>query len=991
MTSELDLSGRWRFRLDPDGIGRAAGWWRETLPDPIELPGSLQAQGYGEEVTAETRWMASRGETPSRFPAWETHPMYARYREPGHVTFPYWLQPRRHYVGEAWYQRDISIPDSWRGRRVVLVLERCHWTSRVWVDDREVGTGESLSTPHTFDLTGLEPGTRRLTICVDNRLAYPIGIDSSSVTDHTQTAWNGIVGRIALEATDLIWLADVQVHAAPKNVGFMVEVGNATGRSATGTLTVSFGGGTLDTDAADDSEDTAASEAGPVSREVEVAVGAEGTTRVSVDLSLPTRPRQWDEFSPALHDIEVRLEVVEEGDGDANEPDHTPGDTTSGRTTPTSASTTSEATVPPSCAHTSTWRGRVGIREFAAHGTRFAVNGRPAFLRGTVECCVFPRHGYPATDLATWREIMAKVREYGLNHVRFHSWCPPEAAFQAADEAGVYLHAECPLWATADDPGLQEYLRREAERILRAYGNHPSFVMFGLGNESYADKAYLQPLLESWKRDRRRLYTGPANDNQSLIEAYDYYIAVHLEGERVRTQMGWPPAPFDSWSVSRPPSTTSDYRAAVGSYPKPLVSHEVGQRCAYPDPAWAAAYDGSLRPGYLEIARDQLAAHGLADQVADFVRASGEWQVEQYKEEIEAALRTPGFGGFQLLQLNDFPGQGTALVGVLDAFWKEKGYVTAARWREFCDATVPLVRMPKRVWTDGETLHADVEVAHFGPAPLPPGRARYEVRGPDGGVVVTGEVSHGQLETGELHRLGDLAVPLAGLDQPATYELVVDVDGHRNRWHFWVYPRTLPPAPADVLVARRLDDETLSRLEAGASVLLLPHEALPPDASPRHGQCFTSSFWNAPWTDGGSTETLGILVATDHPALAAFPTARHTTWQWHELLTHTRPLLLEGWGVAEPWPRGDRPVVAAIDDWNTNRRLALVVEARVGRGRVLVAALDLTTDLDRRVVARQLRHSLLRYLSSEPSEAKVTVTAEQLRALLQRWAETTAV
>ena len=110
----------------------------------------------------------------------------------------------------------------------------------------------------------------------------------------------------------------------------------------------------------------------------------------------------------------------------------------------------------------------------------------------------------------------------------------------------------------------------------------------------------------------------------------------------------------------------------------------------------------------------------MGPQAGDFLRASGRFQTAFYKAEIEEALRTPGMGGFQLLGLHDFPGQGTAPVGVLDAFWEEKGYVRPEEYRRFCAETVLLARLARRVYTSDETLRATVEVAHFGPRDLAP-------------------------------------------------------------------------------------------------------------------------------------------------------------------------------------------------------------------------------------------------------------------------------
>ena len=140
----------------------------------------------------------------------------------------------------------------------------------------------------------------------------------------------------------------------------------------------------------------------------------------------------------------------------------------------------------------------------------------------------------------------------------------------------------------------------------------------------------------------------------------------------------------------------------------PAVVHEMGQWCVYPNFDEVRKYTGPLKPKNFDIFHDSLAEHGMLDQWRDFLRASGKLQALCYKEEIEAALRTPGIGGFELLDLHDFPGQGTALVGVLDPFWESKGYITPAptggsatrpsRWRACSSASGRRTRRSLLTW-----------------------------------------------------------------------------------------------------------------------------------------------------------------------------------------------------------------------------------------------------------------------------------------------------
>ncbi len=925
----LSLAGQWRFRLDPDDAGVGEAWFKETLPDRLRLPGALQAQGFGNKVTAETRWLA-RGWGINQG-LWYTHPLYEPYRRPGNVRFFHFLQPDRHYVGPAWYQRTVEVPEAWQGRRIVLFLERCHWTTTVWVDGAKAGSGDSLAAPHVYDLTKhLAPGEHRLTIRVDNRMHVDVGPSAHSVSDQTQTAWNGIVGRLELRATNPVWIDDVQVYpdVAKKRARVRVTVGNATGKAVAGELRV--GAEAFNTDRA---------HAPPPKR---VAVEAAGDRTVcTVDYSLGEDVHLWDEFHPALYRMRVALEAEAAGQA---------------------VHDAAEVTF--------------GMRRFGTSGTRFEINGRPVYLRGNLECCIFPLTGWPPTDVEAWRRIMRIAKSYGLNHLRFHSWCPPEACFQAADEVGIYLQPEVCEWTHVHTDEQHAFFRRESERILRAYGNHPSFVMMALGNEGYCTPEIMRDLLGRWKQDPRRVYTGKCNSNRSVVDAYEYYVGKQWKKHTMRHVASSPPAPMH------------DYRKAVAASSMPLVVHETVQRCSFPDPAWAEKYTGWLRPAYLDIARDQLRQRGMLDQVPAFVRASGRWQVEQFKEEVEADLRTPGFGGFQLLQLHDFPGQGSALVGVLDAFWDSKGYVTPERFREFCGPTVPLVRMERLTWTTADRLQATVEAAHFGPEPLGRVAPRCRIVDTEGREVFSQSLPPREIPIGNGTPLGQIGCSLAEWKAPARYDLIVELPGTgaRNRWPFWVYPASLEAAePGEVRIVHDLDEAAVGHLEGGGRVLLLP-----PRSALRGGSFpdpFRSIYWTSASLDrafgpnGG--HTLSVLCDPAHPVFRHFPTGAHTNWQWWELLSRSRPMVLDDWETDRPWPKAYRPLVQVIDCWKYNRKLAVLAEAKVGPGRLMICTMDIESDLDGRVVARQFRHSLLAYMTSDGFDPAHAVTLDQVRALLK--------
>ena len=101
-------------------------------------------------------------------------------------------------------------------------------------------------------------------------------------------------------------------------------------------------------------------------------------------------------------------------------------------------------------------RQRVGLREISVQGKQILLNGLPVFLRGYVDCCIFPQTGYPSWDVEHYRRQFAIAKSYGFNHVRLHSWTAPEPFWIAADEAGMLVQAELPHWSRFYDQAETE-------------------------------------------------------------------------------------------------------------------------------------------------------------------------------------------------------------------------------------------------------------------------------------------------------------------------------------------------------------------------------------------------------------------------------------------------------------------------------------------------------------------------------------------------------
>ncbi|HYG25077.1 MAG TPA: discoidin domain-containing protein [Verrucomicrobiae bacterium] len=936
----VTLAGTWRFQLDRSDAGIAQRWFERALPDRVKLPGDLSQQGIGDAPGLETKWIGG-----VQKPDWFKDPALAPYSKPGNFKFPYWLTPETHYAGAAWYQRDIEIPREWESQRVVLTLERPHWETRVWIDGRLIGTNNALGTPHEFDLGQVAPGKHTLTIRVDNRMIIDVGENSHSVSDHTQGNWNGIVGRLELRATPLVWIDEVGTVPQRTNRSVRVQglLGNSSKKPGQGSVTLSV------------------REKGHRRAIASAQVNATWTERggsFEGELALGNSAEAWDEFNSKVYTVSASLNV--------------------------------SGALPDTPRHER--ETVVGFRDIGIDGTQFTINGRKLFFRGTLECAIFPKTGHPPTDLGSWKRIMDVCRAHGLNMIRFHSWCPPEAAFHAADDAGMYLQVECSSWANqsttlGDGRPVDAWIYQEADRILKHYGNHPSFVLMLYGNEPGGPKQneYLDKWVKHYRAlDPRRLYSSGAGWPQ--IDANQFHVTpdprIQLWGQGLKSRIN-----------GKPPETTTDYRDYINRRKVPVISHEIGQWCVYPNLDEIPKYTGYLKARNFEIFRASLEANHMLDQARDFLLASGKLQALCYKEDIEAALRTPGMGGFQLLDLHDFPGQGTALVGVLDPFWEEKGYISPDEYRRYCDSTVPLARLSRRVFTTEEALEADLEVAHFGAAPMQ-AVTRWKLVGQRQKVLASGALPARRINVDNAIALRRIRVPLDDVSGPQQCRLVVSIDGTivtsegarrrservsaENGWDLWVYPRHVNTEPAsDIMIVEEMNRAALGALEAGGKVLLMiPPSRVKNADTNKVALGFSSIFWNTAWTHRQAPTTLGILCDPKHPALAEFPTDFHSNWQWWYLINRAGAMILDD------MPAALRPTVQVIDDWVTNHRLALLFEAKVSGGNLMVCSVDLKNELETDPVRRQFRHSVLNYMSGSRFNPRVPLTPSQVRSLV---------
>lgn len=795
------------------------------------------------------------------------------------------------FEGAVWFMRTFTAGD-WTGEQTMLTLERTRKTT-VYLDGRPIGHQESLCTPHRYFLPPVHAGEHTLVIRVDNT-DYPTRGGHLTSPD-TQSNWNGITGEISLTVAHTL-LTDLTVRPDLRR-GCLRVHGHIIG-----------------------APDGVAGIVLPGQMEHLLPY-----RRGMLDGECPLKGNEafWDEAHPEIHTISIDL------DGDVYE-------------------TT------------------FGLRDVRTVGRRLLINGRETFLRGKVDNLLYPKTGYTPTDVASWMTILGIAKEYGINHYRYHTACPPDAAFTAADLLGVYMAPELPFWGTVAEEGEEGYDEREHDflfqegfRILREYGHHPSFLWLSLGNELWGSKDVLNRMMRAYREaDDTKLYSSGANNYQFVPDVLDeenVFVGVRLGRERlIRGSYAMCDAPQGIVQTTAPESVSNydasivpetlgqsgeagkvqiqygtgvkevDAQSADALIPDvPVISHEVGQYVFYPDFSEISRYTGPLKPRNIEAMRENLERAGLYGEHEAFFRQTGHLAVECYKREIETLLRSREVSGFQLLDLQDYTGQGTALVGVLNAMMENKGLISAEEWREFCAGTVVLGEFASFTGMMGEDIRFDVQISECDPekqhtcirCTLMDGERELYA------CDVTPGARQGRLTDAvsvtfpaECYR-DAMQERITGLTVVLTLE-----DGTRNHYPIWLIP------PIDIRITREgieKDGRMVAFVSAeekadGAAIVV-------PSAEGQLPAEYCTDFWCYPMFRSISESmgkpvpvgTMGLSIDTASPLLKRFAQEDYTTPVWYAILqtAHVQRL-----------PADIRPAVQMIDNTERCARLGILYQ-----------------------------------------------------------------
>ena len=903
MISKIDLSGEWKLHLDKELKNEYP-----QFEDSIILPNTISNARKGE---------------------------YNPRRETGFLTDTYLFE------GNAWFSKKVDFGNC-KERVIKLFIERTRKTT-LYIDGIKVDCCENLCTPHVYDITDfVSPGEHEITICVSNKGYKTAGGHMTS--PDTQTNWNGITGRIEVQFFCQTHLKNLMIFPDVMEKTLRITgniVGNPQGKVAVSAQSINSGKIHY-----------------PETVEYDYSGG-----RFDILYSLGENALLWDEYYPNLYRVKIAL------DNDVYE-----------MTT--------------------------GLREFKTDGDKFAVNGRRVFLRGKHDGMIFPRTGYAPTTVEEWIKVFEIAKEYGMNHYRFHTCCPPEAAFYAADILGFYLEPELPFWGTVttpDDPDhnaeQQQFLVDEGIRILSEFGNHPSFCMMSLGNELWGSKEILNDILGRYKAyDNRHLYTQGSNNFQwcpCVLGNDDFFVGVRLSGDRlIRGSYAMCDAPQGHIQVEKP-SSIKNYDGAVygrshGQKSKksgdiqiqfgngvktvqadkeseefhpgvPIITHEIGQFETYPDFDEIEKYTGSLKPKNFEIFKERLIEKGMIHMAKDFFECSGKLAVQCYKDELESVFRSTSLAGFQLLDLQDFSGQGTALVGILDAFMDSKGLISAEKWREFCSEAVLLAEFGSYTYEVGENFSASINLTYYGLENLK-GKVVDLMISDHLGNEVCKESFIINISTDENHiEIGKVAAKLPDFEkaEKLTLSLEIKETQIRNSYDIYVYPKINISDLQSDCIFNKIDSRAEALLSQGKKILLMQM----PDNGIKG--CYCTDFWCYPMFRSisesmGKPEpigTMGLVIDNKHPALAEFPCEKYSTHQWWEIVENSCSEILDD-------SFSDKNIIIqVIDNFERNHCLGLLYEYEYNGGAVVVCNCDYEKLL-RSCEGKQFLHSLIRYVES---------------------------
>lgn len=942
MQKLYDISGSWNFKLDTNKVGLVNDNFKSAdfFDDTINLPSTTACEKKG-QVNTNT--------------------------EVGFLTEEY------KFEGFAWFKKVVNIEENLENKCVHLFLERTRKTI-VWINGNQLQELDSLSAPHIYNISEyLVTGDNEIVILVNNTEYATSGGHMTS--PDTQTNWNGITGRMEIQIFNDCHIQDIKIYPNIHNKTALLKVQYSkkvnTSIIIEGVIRSIDGYGKAIT-----------------TQNFDVSTDENNTVEITLELGKDAQ--LWSEYNPVIYVLSVY-------------------------------SMGGKRTV------------SFGLREFSKDEHSFLINGTKTMLRGKHDGMIFPITAYAPTDIDEWVRIFKIAKSYGINHYRFHTCCPPDEAFTGADLVGIYLQPEINFWGTlsgVDDENYNEkeqsFLIQEGFRILDTYGNHPSFVMFSLGNELWGDKNRMNDIIKGYKSvDNRHLYTQGSNNFQwypCIVEEDDFFSGVRFSIERqIRGSYAMCDKPLGHVQTMRP-SANMNYDNSIlpnnkvksntsaideNGYIKiqygtgvklikadelenefiphvPVVSHEIGQYETFPNFKEIDKYTGVLKARNFEVFKKRLEDKGMLSLADKFFQASGKLAVECYKTELESAFRSKYLAGFQLLDIQDFTGQGTALVGILDAFMDSKGIVSAKEWRSFCSDAVLLGEFDKYVYQEEEHFKSNILLSYFRQSKLENKSITWKIC--DGDAIIYEGMISIPYDVYGLVRLGSVEFDMPKCESPIKLTFVLNIEDTdiEKYYNFMIYPKNNDLTPThninDNFMISTNIDEVIQAFNSGdcTKAILYPNEI-----KEKIQGFYCTDFWCYPMfrtiSESMNREipvgTMGLLIDNKHKSLAKFPSEFYSTPQWYNIVTNSDCAILDD------TPKDFFPIVQMIDNFERNHKLGILFECKLGKGKLLVCTSRVSEIQDEPEVKSFVK-SITDYVLSEDFNPTHEIDAQTLKKVL---------
>ena len=417
------LNGTWRFTYASEPDEAPVPPVRPNASDGwggIPVPANWELEGYGT-------------------------PIYTNVPYPFSPVDPPWVPSEGNAVGT--YQRAFEVPDAWANQQITLHFGGVSSAFYVWVNGEKVGYSEDSRLPAEFDVTPfVETGQNTVTVQV---LRWS---DGSYLEDQDHWRLSGLHREVYLEARPPVHISDIAVRtdldSSYQDAHLQLRPELAEDEA------VDLEGWTITAHLYDPAQNAVLEEPLTVAAQevVEEAAPHQAYLPFPIMSAEVEAPMKWSAESPTLYTLVLALEE--------------------------SSGTVVEAT-----------RTMVGFREVEIEDGRFLVNGKPVHLRG-VNRHDHDQHDGKVVTRADMIEDIKRMKRFNINAVRSAHYPNNPEWYRLTDRYGLYVIDEANLETHAlggelsNRPTWNTAFMERAIRMVERDKNHPSIVMWSLGNEA---------------------------------------------------------------------------------------------------------------------------------------------------------------------------------------------------------------------------------------------------------------------------------------------------------------------------------------------------------------------------------------------------------------------------------------------------------------------------------------------------------------------------